>query len=183
MSNNTPIEAYPHFYKLSAARYSCRNYNREPVGRDVLTAVVDAARLAPSACNRQPWVFVVVDEEGPARDAIMKAYDREWIASAPAFIVACGNHAEAWHRPADGKDHTDVDVAIAVEHICLAAASLGLQTCWICNFNAPMVAEALNLPEEMESVAVIPIGHPAENNIVPEKKRKTTDDILRWGSF
>lgn len=183
MANKNDITSYPRFYELAASRYSCRNYKPVAVERDVLAAVVDAARLAPSACNRQPWFFVVIDNDGPQHDAILKAYDREWIATAPAYIVACGNHSEAWHRQNDGKDHTDIDVAIAVEHICLAAAAIGLQTCWVCNFDAPIVAKAIDAPEGVEPIAIIPIGYPADDAVVPEKKRKTTDEILRWGKF
>ncbi|MDE5689822.1 MAG: nitroreductase family protein, partial [Duncaniella sp.] len=100
--------AYPQLYRLSQLRYSCRAYSDRPVRRDTLRSVLDVARLAPSACNRQPWVFLVADS-AEQREAIISSYDRQWIRTAPEFIVACGIHDEAWHRGCDGKDHTDVD--------------------------------------------------------------------------
>lgn len=180
MKNNDFPEAYKRFLDLVASRYSCRDYAPEPVDSSLIEAVVEAARLAPSAVNRQPWTFVAVTEDGDLRDAVLSAYNRNWIASAPAFIIAIGNHTEAWHRPSDGKDHTDVDLSIAIQHICLAAASLGMQTCWVCNFDAPLIASALSLPSGMEPIALIPIGFPATESPVPDKKRKSLNDILRW---
>lgn len=169
---------YKSFLSLVAQRYSCRDYKPEPVSRQLLTQVLETARLAPSACNRQPWVFVVADTPS-SREAIIGSYDRPWVRTAPAFIVACGNHDEAWHRAADEKDHTDVDVSIAVEHICLAASAIGLGTCWVCNFDAELLRQALNLPASLEPIAIIPIGYPTSDAIV-EKKRKTIDDIIVW---
>lgn len=176
------MEQYPQFYSLSAHRYSCRNYSGKPVARDLIMASLDAARLAPSACNRQPWQFLVIDTP-ELREAIQKSYDREWFAAAPVYVVALGLHDEAWHRQFDGKDHTDVDVSIAVEHFCLAAATLGLGTCWVCNFDPAVLVEALALPEGVEPIAIIPVGYPEEGTKVPEKKRKSIDEIVKWGKY
>lgn len=177
---DTP-DAYSHFSNLVSARFSCRAYTDVPVSRDQLLAVLETARLAPSACNRQPWKFVMVTDDGPLKQQVLQAYPREWAMTAPALIVACGDHTTAWHRGADGKDHTDVDIAIAVEHICLAAASLGLGTCWVCNFDPAIVASALNLPDNLDPIAIIPIGHPAVT--APARQRKSFDEILQWGKF
>ena len=95
------MEQYPQFYNLSERRYSCRGYSDRPVTRDLIMAVFDAVRLAPSACNRQPWKFLVIDTP-ELRHAIQKSYDREWFDSAPVYVVALGLHEEAWHRPYDG---------------------------------------------------------------------------------
>lgn len=168
------------FSDLVSQRYSCREYLPTSVDREVMAQVLETARLAPSACNRQPWRFVVVDEP-ELLAAVKRCYDRAWLESAPAVIVACGVHDEAWHR-ADGKDHTDVDLSIAIEHICLAATSMGLGTCWICNFEVAQLAEALNIPAGIEPIAIIPIGYPATSQ-VPEKKRKNMEEVVQWGRF
>ena len=168
--------------QVIADRYSCRNYSSMPVSRQEIDQVLEMARLAPSACNRQPWVFVVVDTP-ELREAVVASYDRPWVRTAPAFIVACGNHDEAWHRAADQKDHTDVDVSIAVEHICLAASAIGLGTCWVCNFDVALLRQALNIPANLEPIAIIPIGYPEVVDVAPEKKRKSLDDITVWGKF
>lgn len=174
-------ETYQSFHRLVAGRYSCRSYAADrQVPRDVVMAILDAARLAPSACNRQPWRFIVLETPGD-REVAIKAYHREWAASAPVFIVACGNHSKAWHRGSDGKDHTDVDVSIAIEHICLAATSLGLGTCWICNFDPEVLCEGLHLPADIEPIAVIALGYPRDLAEVPEKNRLDIQQIVQWG--
>ena len=154
--------AYPQLYRLCEQRYSCRAYSDRKVERDTVLTVLDIVRLAPSACNRQPWKFLVADSD-EQRAAILSSYDREWIRTAPEFIVACGIHDEAW--------------------LCLAATSLGLGTCWVCNFDPKAIAEAFGLPEGVEPVAIIPLGYPAEGVEVPAKKRKELDEIVKWGRF
>ena len=174
------------FNTLALKRYSCRNFNRnKAVNRDIMLAILESARLAPSACNRQPWVFVVIDDlcDASLRSAVIESYNREWVKSAPAYIIACGNHDEAWHRQADGKDHTDVDLSIAIEHICLAAADYGLGTCWVCNFDVEKLTKGLNIPSQFEPIAIIPIGYPATNDACNTKNRKESDEIITWGNF
>lgn len=164
------------FLDLVKARYSVRSYEMRPVEQEKLDYILECVRLAPSAVNFQPWRFAIVTD--PEKLAALKtAYAREWIQTAPCMIVACGNHDEAWHRKADGKDHTDVDVSIAVEHLCLAATEQGLGTCWVCNFDTDRCREVMNLPENLDPVALIPIGYPTDS-AVPEKKRKSLDEIL-----
>ena len=109
--------------------------------------------------------------------ALKTAYPREWIQTAPCIIVACGNHEESWHRKLDGKDHADVDVSIAVEHLCLAAAEQGLGTCWVCNFDVPRCREVMHLPDSLEPIALIPVGYSSATEVT-EKKRKSLQDIL-----
>lgn len=176
------MNAYPQFYDLVSRRYSCRNYSDRKVPEDLLVAILDIVRLAPSACNKQPWRFLVIDDAAQ-REVLRKSYSREWFDNAPVYIVALGTHDEAWHRGFDGKDHTDVDVAIAVEHLCLAATSVGLGTCWVCNFDLAIVKDGLQLPDNVEPIAIIPIGYPVDGETVPEKKRKALDDIVKWGKF
>lgn len=176
------MNAYPEFYHLAAERYSCRKYTNAPVSRELIMAVLDTVRLAPSACNKQPWKFLVLDTP-ELRDIVIRSYSRDWIKEASVYIVALGLHDEAWHRSFDGKDHTDVDVSIAVEHLCLGAASLGLGTCWVCNFDPAIVREGLNLPDNVEPIAIIPMGYPDSDGTVPEKKRKPFDEIVKWGKY
>ena len=161
---------------LVKSRYSVRKYLPDAVEQSKLDYILECVRLAPSAVNFQPWRFAVVTDKAKLEE-VKKAYPREWIASAPCVIVACVDHRVSWHRPADGKDHADIDTAIAVEHLCLAATEVGLGTCWVCNFDVQLCREVLNLPAEMEPVVMVPIGYPAES-VVPEKKRKPMEDIL-----
>ena len=137
--------------------------------------IMECVRLAPSAVNLQPWRFrIVTDQETIAK--LQSCYKRDWLSTAPCIIVACANHEESWHRRADNKDHADIDLAIAVEHICLAATEQGLATCWVCNFDAAKCREQLALPENLEPIALVPLGY-AEDEM-GEKKRKSLDEIM-----
>ncbi|WP_289743070.1 nitroreductase family protein [Muribaculum intestinale] len=173
---------YPQLYNLVKQRYSCRQYLDKPVGRDLIAAVLDMARLAPSACNRQPWEFLVIDTD-PLRGKVIESYGRDWVKNVPVFIVALGRHDEAWKRPTDSKDHTDIDVAIAIEHICLAATSMNLGTCWICNFDAARLTADFGLPEGIEPIAIIPLGYPDPTVSSPLKNRKPFDQVVKWGAY
>lgn len=169
------------FNEIAKKRYSLRSFDSRPVEKDKIIYILEAARLSPSACNLQPYHFIVVTDK-EVRKRIIETYPREWMKNAPVIIVACGDHSTSWKRK-DGKDHCDVDVAIAVEHMALAAAELGLGTCWVCAFDADKCHEALNLPENMEPIALMPLGYPTEDNIIPEKRRKNLDEIVSWDSF
>lgn len=166
--------------ELCLERRSVRAFRDDPVTREQIAAVMECVRLAPSAVNFQPWRFVIVTD--PAlRERINACYPRDWFRSAPVAIVACGDHGVAWKRR-DGKDHCDIDVAIAGEHLVLAAAEQGLGSCWICAFDAAACAEALGLPPHVEAVALFPLGVPADG-AAPEKKRHDMDEIVRWNRY
>lgn len=160
------------------SRHSCRAYSPRPVEREKLMEVLDAARTAPSAVNFQPWTFVVVESEA-ARQAVQACYNREWFTSAPLYVVVTVNASVAWTRKSDGKNHADIDGAIAAEHLCLAAVEQGLATCWVCNFDALRLHEALGLAADEHAVAILPIGNPAG---APEKRtdRKAMDEVVRF---
>lgn len=162
-----------------SARYSCRNYSKEKTpSREQIEELLECARLAPSAVNRQPWRFVVIRHDDEAgRRAVLDSYPREWMATAPCYIVVCGVPAEAWVRSCDGHEHLDIDVAIATEHICLAATALGLGTCWVCNFDPAVLSSGLGLPGDVVPKVIIPTGYPVDNT-VPEKKRKSLSEII-----
>lgn len=175
-------EAYTRFIDCATQRYSCRAYDPDAtVSDDDIRAVIEGARLAPSACNRQPWTFVVVRDASARRTLLAKS--RPAFLDAPVLIVACGHHDTAWHRPADNKDHTDVDLSIAIEHLCLAASAAGLGTCWVCNFDVEATRSLLNLPADVEPIALIPLGHALGGSNAPEKSRKPLDEILRWEKY
>lgn len=163
------------FKELCQARYSVRAYKPDAVPADKLAYVKECVRLAPSAVNRQPWRFrLITSDEGRAK--LQQCYDRPWFAEAPAYVLVCKDTAEAWTRRYDGHNHADIDIAIAVEHLCLAAAEQGLGTCWVCNFHVQLCKELFALPETLEPSVIVPIGYPATPDI-PEKTRKELSDI------
>ena len=164
--------------ELMKQRCSVRQYQDRRIERDKLLYVLEAARVAPSACNNQPWRFFVIEDPS----SIAKIAPG-WVSAArtQVLIVACGDHRLAWKRN-DGKDHCDIDMAIAVDHMTLAAAEIGLGTCWICSFDAKRCAQLLNLPEHLEPVALLPIGYPAEGKS-PDRhatERKPLEQFVTW---
>ena len=164
------------FRDLAEARFSLRNYDSRPVEQEKIDCLLECVRVATSAVNFQPCVFYVVTDQVLLAQ-LQDCYNRDWFKTAPMCIVACGNHPQAWHRKLDGKDHTDIDVAIAVDHLTLAAVDMGLGSCWICNFDAQKCAQVLDLPEGVEPIAMVPIGYAATDER-PLKKRKSHDELF-----
>lgn len=169
------------FQDLIRARQSVRSFKATVPSKDELTLVLDAARLAPSAVNFQPWQFLMVTDEKTLKK-LHTCYHRDWFNTASACIVVLGNHNDAWQRNIDGKDYTDIDVAIAIDHLTLQAAEIGLGTCWVCNFEVTNVVSLFDLPSYLEPIALIPIGYPFDEDDLKstEKKRKPLTEIVKW---
>lgn len=165
------------FLELVKKRVSVRSYDAKEIKAEELDYILESARLAPSACNLQPWHFYVIKSE-EARQKIRSCYDREWF-NAPLYLLACTDKKQSWKRKADSKDHADIDVAIAFEHICLAAAEKGIGTCWICNFDTALCKETFDLPGHLEPMAITPIGYPAKE-ITSRTPRKANDEIISY---
>lgn len=163
-------------HELLIKRFSARSFKPEPVPSSLIIEVLEAGRLAPSAVNYQPWIFIVVEDKD-LLSSLWGAYPREWFKTAPQVIVICGNHDESWKRGIDQKDHCDIDSSIAIDHMTLMATYRGLGTCWVCNFNPILVSKALSLPPHLEPIALLPIGFPADGTVTPEKKRKPLSEI------
>ncbi len=162
------------FYETVESRRSVRAYRPDPVEEDRLQRVLEAARLAPSAANRQPVHFYVVTD--PAlRERLLQAYSQEWFVGAPVIICACSRESEAWCR-SDGKSYADVDLTIAMDHLILAATAEGLGTCWIGAFKPAPLRQILGIPPELEPVAMTPLGYPAEEPSA--RPRKPLEQIV-----
>ena len=171
------------FLELAKLRYSSRKYKNQKVEDEKLQYILEAGRIAPSANNMQPWVFIVVKDKNI--DKLRACYHRDWFDTAPVYIVICGNHNQAWKRAADGKDHTDIDAAIATDHMTLAAAEQGLASCWVCNFNKDKVIDLFKLPTHIEPIAILPIGYPNDTVNINrhEQKRKKNEDIIFYEAY
>ena len=169
------------FSELIVTRRSVRLYDNKPLSRGDLLAVLEAGRLAPSACNNQPLRFMVITDPAELA-ALAPAYPRDWFQTAPAVIVVCGDHRRSWHR-GDGKDHLDIDAAIAADHMTLAAAERGLGTCWICAFDPEKVKLVLELPDGVEAIVLLPVGHPVEplTPAAHQFRRVALDNLVQWG--
>ena len=164
------------FLELCKKRFSARKFTDEPVKAEDLQYILECVRMAPSGVNFPPWKFVIV-KSPEAQEKLYQCYERDWFQTAPLFVIAYKNTSQEWVRKYDGKHIGDVDVAIAVEHLCLAATERGLGTCWICNFIPEKLAQLFPQSEEFVPVALIPIGHIAPDCPVKEKSRKPLSEI------
>lgn len=156
------------FYDVIRSRRSVRAYKGDAIPQDSLRRIAEAASLAPSACNLQPWRFMVVINKD-LREAICRVYDREWMRQAPAIVAALGNYESCWKR-LDGKPAVDIDVGIAMEHVVLAAAAEGLATCWICAYDVERMNKALRVESPWSVLAISPLGFAAKTPAAPERK-------------
>lgn len=164
------------FLNLVHKRASIRGYEPTPVPDADLEKILEAGRLAPSAANYQPWHFIVVKSEEQRRK-LHDAYGRDWFWKAPVILVVCVEPSKAWTR-LDGKNYAWVDGTIAMDHMTLCAADLGLGTCWVGAFDPAKVRAILGLPEGVEPVAMTPLGKAAAE---PQpKKRKALDEIVHY---
>ena len=165
---------------LISARYSVRAYRPDPVEDEKLQVVLEAARLAPTAANRQPFRIIVMQTTG-REEEISSIYGRPWFVQAPLVIGVCAISSLAWVRESDRFNARMIDTAIVMDHLILAAANLGLGTCWVAAFNPQAARSVMQLPEEVEPVIFTPLGYPADEP--GPKKRKPLSELVsyeRW---
>lgn len=162
------------FKELCELRQSCRDYKNIPIPQEKLEYIKECVRLAPSAVNFQPWRFIVIDDQERLQQ-ICECYKRDWIQTAPAIVICCKNEAEAWTRRCDGHNHADIDIAIATEHLCLAATEQGLGNCWVCNFDMEKLMATGLIPEGLTPAVLIPLGFPADEQ--RPKTRKPMEEV------
>jgi nitroreductase len=156
-------------------RRSIRKYEQKVVEKEKLSKILEAARLAPSAMNRQPYAFVVTSESETI-EKISSACNQEL--AAPTIIVVCAFPEEAWVRD-DGEEYWKADAAIAMNNMSLQACAECLGTCWIAAFKEQKIKDILDIGAEARVVAVTPLGYPAEKK-GPITKRKTIDDLVHY---
>ena len=167
------------FLELVASRYSVRSYQPRPVEQDKLDRILEAARLAPFGSRQQPWKFVVVRDAEIRGRLAAACSNQQFIALAPVVIAGVGLMPDRIMRC--GVPGDPVDVAIAMEHLALAATAEGLGTCWIGAFQQDQVRELLGIPESAKVIEVMTLGYPADRP--PSKDRKPISEIVcydRW---
>jgi len=168
------------FLELVKKRYSVRAYQQDrPVEESLLLKILETASMAPSACNNQPWVYIVIRKED-SRKKLSTVYERPWFYSAPVVIALCCDASQSWQRK-DGKNYGDVDIAITMDHLTLAATEAGLGTCWVANFNLEEARRVLALPDNVEPIVFTPLGYPAGAPL--QKKRKKLEEIVHWETY
>ena len=162
-------------------RRSVRVYKSDPIPEESILRVLEAARLAPSGKNLQPWKFVVVQDFELKKKLAKASNQQDFIADAPLIIVACGFPEECYRAMGQYMKSWPVDVTIALEHLILQAQEEGLGTCWIGSFEEGEVKSLLDVPEHVKVLALTPLGYPGE---VPELRgRKPLEKIISYDSF
>ncbi len=149
------------FYEFARERYSVRSYKPDPIPGEALDYILEAGRIAPTACNYQPQVIYVA-ESAEARQKL--AGVTRCTFSAPVILVICYDPTRCWHnKRMEGHPSGDIDTAIVTTHMMLAAHELGIGSCWVGLFTSQEVKEALGLPSHLEVSALMPMGYPAED--------------------
>ena len=169
------------YYDLIHTRESIRSYDPEQkVPKKILEKILDAGRLAPSACNLQPWKFILVSSK-TMLERVKACYNREWLQSAPHILVVLGIRNQAWKRKYDGFNSVETDVSIAMTHILLAAENEGLGACWVANYDPAMLKEAIKPDADQEIFGMIPLGYPKPGfRKTSDKKRKDLSEIVEY---
>lgn len=172
-----------------ARRMSCRAYAPSPVPLEHLMQILEAARLAPSACNRQPWRFAVARDPETRRRLVEEGFlpgiKMTWALEAPVHVVLGMEITFLTHRLAasvSGVNYPWVDIGICGEHLVLAATALGLGTCWIGWIRPRVIARIVGWPRSVKPVAVITVGFPrdAATPTPPAARRRGLDELVRW---
>ncbi|MFH1905439.1 MAG: nitroreductase family protein [bacterium] len=141
-------------------RRSVRSYQSKEVEQEKLDLLLEAARLAPSASNRQEWRFIVVREFSARQKLMAAAKGQSFVGQAPVVIACCAKSDN--HIMACGQPCYPIDVAIAIDHITLKATEEGLGTCWVGAFDENEVKKILNIPEEIRVVELLTLGYPQQ---------------------
>ena len=158
-------------------RYSCRRFAATPLLHPELEHILEAAVWAPSAGNLQPWRLIVVTSD-ELKERLAGAAHQEFVAEAPVVIVVCAVPGESTRRYGErGRSlYCLQDTAAATENILLAAAELGLGSCWVGAFEEPAAAAVLELPSAWRPVALVPVGHPLE--APAERERRPRREVV-----
>lgn len=171
------------FFDTVRLRRAVRSYTSQPVEESKLKRVFEAARLAPSWKNKQPWAFILVAEEEKKQALAQALHEenraKEAVTTAPLVVVVCANPQvyEQW----EGKQYFLVDAAIAMEHLVLAATAVGLGTCWVSWLYEAKVRAVLDIPDHIRVLGLTPLGYTEEE--LPPSPRKELKEIVCWGKW
>lgn len=162
------------YFELVQKRRSVRSYRPDPVEQEKLERILEAARLAPTACNKQEFRVIVIETAG-RKEELKRIYGRDWFVEAPYILCVCSIPGKTWVRR-DNKNYADVDAAIVMDHIILAATAQGLGTCWIGAFDPQAAREVLGLDDTLEPVVFTPLGY--AKDATGNKVRKPLEDLV-----
>ena len=164
-------------YEAIVARKSVRLFKDKDVPEDIILKLLEAARLAPSASNRQEWRLVIVRDAAIRKKLAQAAKGQKFVGQAPVVLVCCAE--TDGHVMTCGQLCYPIDLAIAIDHITLCAVAEGLGTCWIGAFDEDQVKDILGIPSQIRVVELLPVGYPQDPTIM-KKSRLAIEDIVRY---
>lgn len=165
------------FADLMRQRYSVRQYQNKKVEDEKLTAILEAARIAPTGGNRQPFKLIVA-QSAEAMEKVAKAGNMH---GAPLAVIVCGEKEKAWVRSCDQKNIVDIDASIVTAQMMLQATDLGIGSVWICNFNPEIIRKEFNLDDGLEAINILLLGYASGEPASAErfdKQRKPLQDLV-----
>ena len=170
------------FLELAKQRYSCRSFEEKEVEKEKIELILEAARVAPTAVNYQPQRVLVLTEKGELAK-LSECTRYGW--NAPVIMIVCYDKNVSWKRKYDGHDEGEIDASIVTTHMMFEAQSLGLGTTWIGAFDPAKVREVYKIPKNLEIVAILPIGYPAQDAepSAMHSKRNTMEEMVYWNKI
>ena len=178
------------FLELVKKRASCRKYIDKTIPEEIICYCLEAVQNTPSACNKQPWRFIIVQEKELrsqiCKKGLLPGIPMPWLQQAPIIVVICAETSFFTHKFAStlsGVKYHLIDIGIAGEHLVLAAESKKLGSCWIGWFKEKQIKKILSIPKNIKVLSLISLGYPADNSY-PAKKKSIDDFTYRntWGS-
>ena len=170
------------FLELAQKRYSCRNFENREVEKEKINLILEAARVSPTAVNYQPQrILVLTEKEQLEKLSACTRYG--W--NAPVVMIICYDKSISWKRKFDGKDEGEIDASIVTTHMMLQAQDLGLGTTWIGYFDPIKAREIYEIPENLEIVAILPIGYPVQGDVPSDMhyKRNEMNQMVYWNKI
>jgi len=166
---------------IMKSRRSVRRYKNKPIPEGTLNKVLEAARIAPSGKNFQPWKFIIVQDREKKEELAVASRNQSFIAQAPVVIVACGFPDKSYQHQGNYMKSWPIDVSIAVDHLMLMAWEEGLGTCWIGAFKEGEVKQILSIPDDVRVLALTPLGYPDEEP--RDRGRKELNEIISYDEY
>lgn len=161
------------YFEVINERFSCRSFKAEKIKTEEINKLLEAARLAPTACNFQPQRIYVIEN-----DTLLEKLNEatRFLFNAKTVLCICHDKNVSWHRRSDNKDHGIVDATIAATQIVLAATAMGLGSCFVCSFKDDIVRKILDIKDNYEILCLLPLGYPKEINA--HNERMDLDEIV-----
>ena len=175
------MKSFTTLMELIETRRSIRSYKDQEIEEDKLNYVLQAFRKAPSAKNLQPWKLVVIKNKKILKDIAIACNNQTFMEEAPVIIAACAKEEEAYGTMGGYMNSYPIDIAIALEHLILAATEKGLGTCWIGAFKEQLIKDILGVPENVRVVALTPLGYPAREASI--RGRKPLTEIISYDKY